>query len=101
MAGGELPDVHSPEFRTEVYNFFLSIVQDANATKELGELIEKTTFDDLTPELWARIHALLPNLKATTEFAVDALSKAGVMMDNREVVDAVRNVAVAEMKGES
>lgn len=91
----EMPDVNSPEFRSVMLDNFMSKQKDANATVALVNFVNELTFNELTPELWARVAAAMEAVEGTAKFVLASIDAMDFFIDDPESMEKVKNAVLA------
>ena len=96
----EFPDIHSPEFRSVLFNHFLEIQGLTVDVQVVHDLIVSTSYQDLTPEIWAIINSRVPALAATNAYIHANLSNVDIFVDDPEAMDKVKEHVLKSMEKE-
>jgi len=96
----EMPDIHSPEFRSVLFTHFMGIREEAINSKNLAEACQALTFDELTPAHWAHIVSLMSSVTATAEYVMENIKNLDIFVDDPDVMDKVKDHVLKSMEEE-
>lgn len=92
--------LNNPEARSAIFNAFLKQAEDVTVGKRTVALIEGLTFDDLTPQLWARINSGMDALKTTIAVSEASVKMSGAFLDDPEAMSVIsKHVELREENG--
>lgn len=89
----QMPNIHTPEFRGMMFNHFLEVQEAAKNATTMMQLIDGTSYQDLTPQAWATIHMGIPSLRMILEHHTSTMEAMNLFVDDENAVEMVANKA--------
>lgn len=84
-----MPDIHSEEFKSGLIAHLMESMEKLRAVETVVRKMDKTTFDELTPELWAGFVGAVPAIMEQLQYVEATFRASSTFIDDEKAMDMV------------
>lgn len=81
------------EFQNDIHNMMLAILEQASNADALLTWMDSLTFDNLTPEVWAKVVNEIPSLRVIVDLVLQQVKASAAVFGEEEAIGVISKLA--------